>query len=48
MGGNALDFLKKKETYTRTKSKHNALCNEKIAKHIEENGTTKCEDYCII
>ena len=42
--GNALDFLHKKETYTRTKSKHNALCKEKIGKHTKEHGVTKCED----
>ena len=46
--GNALDFLKKKETCTKTKSKHNAICKDKIDKYLENNDTTKCDDFMLI
>ena len=42
--GQALDFLHKKATYTRTKSKHNALCKEKIDNFLKENETIKCKE----
>ena len=48
MGGNALDFLKKKEDGQQRRGHHNRVCNEKIDKFLKDNETTKCEDYCII
>ena len=47
--GNAMDFLNDKDNRDlKRKGNHHAKCKVKIDKYLEENETTKCEDYCII
>ena len=47
--GNAMDFLNDKDNRDkRRKGSHHKKCKDKIDKYLEENETTKCEDYNLI